>query len=59
MWWLIIGALVVVVAAIVVAHRRGTHASDRDTMRVAGNGEHMFGVEMSRHHDSGGTGAGF
>lgn len=59
MWWLILGAVAIVVAAIDVAHRRQTPSSERDHMRVAGNGEHMFGVEMSRHNDSGGTGVGF
>lgn len=59
MWWLILGAVAIVITAIVVAHRRGTASSEHDHMRVAGNGEQMFGVEMSRHNDSGGTGAGF
>lgn len=49
-------ALTIIVAAIVVARRRGPHMPGASETPSVHHGEHMIGVEMSRHNDSGSTG---
>ena len=45
-------------AAVVVARRRGPQPSGTARTTSVHGGEHMIGVEMSRHGDSGSTGGG-
>ncbi|GAA4413498.1 hypothetical protein GCM10023168_36450 [Fodinibacter luteus] len=58
MWWLLLLALTIIVAAVVVAWRRGPQMPGATIAASVHDGEHMIGVEMSRHSDSGSTGGG-
>ena len=58
MWWMLLIALTIIVAAVVVARRRGPQPSGTARTTSVHGGEHMIGVEMSRHGDSGSTGGG-
>ena len=55
-WWMLLAAVTVIVAAIVVARRRGPNTSATRGATSVHDGEHMIGVEMSRHNDSGSAG---
>jgi hypothetical protein len=55
MWWMLLAAVVIIGAALVVARRRGLSGAPVRGTSVP-DGEHMLGVEVSRHNDSGSTG---
>ena len=57
MWWMLLIAVTIIIAAIVVNRRRGPHGSGSRGTTSGSDGEHMIGVEMSRHNDSGSTGS--
>jgi hypothetical protein len=58
MWWMLLVAVTIIVTAIVVARRRGPNMPGTSGGTPVHGGEHMIGVEMSRHNDSGSTGGG-